>query len=294
MGRRRTADIAELCRFKSKIKNYVTNHFTRFDIVVGGGAHIGRRTRPRRRQGRRRAHGRIPVGVARPSRRRAGQPYGYGRRPPSGRYALRRGDRRGGNLLARARIPRRRRCGRTCRQFGGRKDGHSDLVALRRRFGTPLGRYHEQVRRAGGRHAGCGTAFLYLLYNDAAHDGRLRRPRPRRYRARPSQPQRDVRRRPRARHDLPERCWPPTHSRGPWHDSRRACPHGRGRGMAQERRHCASEGGAMSGLYPPDPLPPSGGSLAKSPEHAQHLSLPVDMLLRGHSREPRSRHRQAV
>lgn len=119
-----------------------------------------------------------------------------------GRPAARSGLRRDRHFLPRARVSRYGRRGRACRKFGGCRDRDPDPLALRREYEAPFGRSHAVVRRTGGRHAGRGSAVLYLLYHDAPYDGRLCRIRPQRYRARPSQPQRAPRRRPRAGHEI--------------------------------------------------------------------------------------------
>ena len=147
-------------------------------------------------------HGVLLPAAAGAARGRAGQPDlrgGAARRAgsrclragASGRPAPRRRVCRRGDLLARARIPRHGRCRGAGRKFGRRPDGHSHPLALRRQRETVFGRGDALVRRAGRRHAGRGSALLYLLYLDAADDGRLRRFRPPGRGARPPQSQRD-------------------------------------------------------------------------------------------------------
>ena len=182
----------------------------------------------RRGDGRGGRYGGLLPAAARAPRGRACQPdFARGRRA-SGRPAASQRRAPDGDLLARTRIPRDGRCGRARRQFCRRAHGGADPFALRRPHAPTVGRGDALVRRVAGRHAGRGSAFLHLLYFDAAHDGCLRRFRPRGSGAGPSQSQRIVHRRPRARHEIQVGRRRAADSRRTRTDDGRDRPHGRG------------------------------------------------------------------
>ena len=204
----------------------------------------------------------------------------------SGRPAPRRRVCRRGDLLARARIPRHGRCRGAGRKFGRRPDGHSHPLALRRQRETAFGRGDALVRRAGRRHAGRGSALLYLLYLDAADGGRLRRFRPPGRGARPPQSQRASCRRSRSRHEVQIGRRGDSGPRAPRTDDGRNRPHGRGRGVGEAVR---PDGREVPQLHPCHRIPLARRSVAQPADTAGRLSLRRAVPLRGHGREPRTR-----